>query len=133
MVKSQLFSDGASTRPRKRFRGTDPQPREALPMNSRFLHKFAQRLFENLGDSTFDETFKLFAPEHCRWGSGCSGTESPEWMFSTLRDVICELTGSCNINFQHMYSAEWEERKRNWILSNASTDDPSINHLNQVQ
>ena len=89
-------------------------------MNSRFLHKFAQRLFENMGNTTFDDTFNLFAPEHCRWGSGCNGPESPEWVLSILHDVISERTGSCNIKIEHVYSAEWEPTKRTWILGNSS-------------
>ena len=48
-----------------------------------------------------------------RWGTACSGSESPHWAYNALESVLSEagVSGA----FKHMFSAELEPEKRRWI------------------
>lgn len=96
-------------------RRKDKGPRGPLRWSAHWLHFFLMRLFENLGDA--HEVFSRFVqqPRQLRWGSACSGTESPAWVFAAL----ASLSEDPAMTFDHIYGAEWEHKKREWILNEA--------------
>ena len=77
------------------------------------LDDFAGRLFENMGFVMF-AVLARFLSEHetMYWGTACSGTESPHWVFLCLAAM-----DDVNVTFRRVYSAEWAAAKRAWIFA----------------
>ena len=49
-----------------------------------------------------------------KWGSACSGTESPHWVFQALASAAVS-----RMVFEQVYSAELDPHKRAWIMDQA--------------
>ena len=88
--------------------------RDRLPWNPSFLVQFAARLIENLGGMQAGFAAYLAQSVVFRWGSACSGTESPHWVFGALAEAAF-----AQVVFEHVYSAEIEATKREWIKNMA--------------
>ena len=111
------------TRPQhaKKQRRRGPSVREPLLWTPLFLVQFASRLFENLDvdqpgcrpTSVLLLTY-LAQSVTFRWGSACSGTESPHWVFIALAEAAL-----ANMVFEQAYSAEMDSAKRDWIMTQA--------------
>lgn len=59
-------------------------------------------------------------PKEFSWGSGCSGTDSPQWTFAGIKEAF--RGASMDINFSHIVSAEKDPAKRNFLEVMASPE-----------
>ena len=82
-------------------------PRRALCWEQSRLQHALSRLIENLGPVHALLLRFLEQPTELRWGSACSGTESPAWVFSFFKYFGY-------MSFKHVYGAEWVAAKREW-------------------
>ena len=94
-----------------RRRGSERAP---LQWNPLFLVQFASRLFENMDGMHAVFAAYLAQSVVFRWGSACSGTESPHWVFIALAEAALG-----HMVFEQVYSAEIDAAKREWIMAKA--------------
>jgi hypothetical protein len=81
---------------------------EPLRWGSGFMVAFLNRLFCNAGER--GQQLKCYlGGKTLTWGSGCSGTDSPSWVFTAL----AQITGGV---FVHRFSAESSQEKRRFLL-----------------
>lgn len=50
-------------------------------------------------------------PDGLSWGSGCSGTDSPAWVFAALQNAVYRFSET-HVCFPHVMSAECDKRKQ---------------------
>ena len=74
-----------------------------------YLSQFCKYLLRKLQRSSVGPVIDLLRSQPIVWASGCSGSDSPAWIF----DGISACIGGGK--FQHIYSAEIDPRKRAWI------------------
>ena len=90
--------------------------RHALGWSPAWLEELTARFIENMGGVAATLLVRFLAHGLVlRWGTACSGTESPHWVFSCLMQGVY-----CDAIFRHNYSAEWESAKRDWIRAETS-------------
>ena len=77
----------------------------ALRWDRHFLPSFAARVVADLPPA-FEQAFSRSS--HVSWGSSCSGTESPLWVFEALSQ-------NNYLTHTHVFSAEIDPDKRSWI------------------
>ena len=83
--------------------------------------EFAKRVLANLSAPTLQEILQYLrrVPAH-RWGTACSGSESPSWALKALWEAVSTSYGQevgerADDPFEHVYAAESEPTKREWI------------------
>ena len=72
------------------------------------MASMAEVLWHSLPDSTRSEVLAWLFGHELTWFSGCSGTDSPDWVFTALTALL-------GFTALHMASAEHNSAKRQWI------------------
>ena len=94
-------------RPRRR------SPRRPLEWGSDYLKNLCIRMFENMDEAVFEMLATFMAAQCVVWGSGCSGTECPDFAIAALVSAMLEM--NVPATSRHSFSAESEQKKRQFI------------------
>ena len=83
-----------------------------------YLDNLADRFLDRLASTDHVKLLRFLHNTEFGWGSGCSGTDSPTWVFGPLSAKL-ESRG-CHVSFPHIFSAELEASKRNFICQTST-------------
>ena len=70
-------------------------------------------MFENMDEAVFEMLATFMAAQCVVWGSGCSGTECPDFAIAALVSAMLEM--NVPATSRHSFSAESEQKKRQFI------------------
>ena len=93
--------------------------RAPLRWGPNFVDELAERSLSRLSDVQVAQLTRWLHGAELGWGSGCSGTDSPAWVFRALKAQLEHR--ACRADFPQVFSAEADKRKRGFILE---TGDP---------
>ena len=97
-----------------------PQKRQrrSLSWGPEFLTHHGQAMLDRLTNDDGRKLFSYLQSLEWNWASGCSGTDSPAWVFRALQ--ACMANGGTQCCCPHEASAEIDARKREFILDTSA-------------
>ncbi len=95
-------------------------PCPPLRWGPHYLEHFASALLRRVPKDLECSLMSQLTSRTWSWASGCSGSESPHFVFSSLHACLLREQSTC-APFEQIFSAEVDAAKRNWIRSRCFT------------